>query len=397
MCQLLVGLGDITVLGVKDGWVDQPLEVHIRRPAQRETCPGCGAGGVARGGRAVVYVDLPSYGRQTRLVWHKRRWSCPAGCGGWTEQDPTIAAPRHALTDRAGRWATLQVGLFGRTVTEVALELGCDWHTVNNAVIAYGTVLVDDPARIGTVTALGLDEVAFARTGPHRVRSWSTSIVDVTRPCRMLDVVEGRDALPAIRWLAAREPTWRDAIRWATLDLAGSYRKVFDTMLPDAIQVADPFHVVRLGNACVDDVRRRVQQETLGHRGRKADPLYRIRRRLTIAAERLDEQATDRVVGLLTAGDPHGEVTVAWQAKEAVRQLYFHRDPDLAEEWVDALTIDLKRGDRPPEVRRLGRTLTRWRGQVIAWHHAGVSNGPTESMIISTHPDGVVDVVDVAA
>lgn len=53
---------------------------------------------------------------------------------------------------------TRQVGLHGRSVSDVAGELACDWHTVNNAVQAYGAALVDDPARIGAVNALGLDE-----------------------------------------------------------------------------------------------------------------------------------------------------------------------------------------------------------------------------------------------
>jgi hypothetical protein len=47
------------------------------------------------------------------------------------------------------------VGKLGRTVAEVARELGCDWHTVNDTVLAYGEALVDDdPDRIGGVTAL---------------------------------------------------------------------------------------------------------------------------------------------------------------------------------------------------------------------------------------------------
>jgi Transposase len=46
------------------------------------------------------------------------------------------------------------------------------------------------------------------------------------------------------------------------------------------------FHTIRLANTVVDQVRRRVQQATLGHRGRKRDPLYRIRKLLT-AAEQL--------------------------------------------------------------------------------------------------------------
>jgi transposase len=39
----------------------------------------------------------------------------------------------------------------------------------------------------------------------------------------------------------------------------------------------DAFHVVRLGTQVVDEVRRRVQQDTLGRRGHKHDPLYKIR------------------------------------------------------------------------------------------------------------------------
>jgi hypothetical protein len=37
-----------------------------------------------------------------------------------------------------------------------------------------------------------------------------------------------------------------------------------------------------LANAALDEVRRRTQQTTTGHRGRKHDPLYRIRRRLLV-------------------------------------------------------------------------------------------------------------------
>ena len=52
-------------------------------------------------------------------------------------------APRSAMTDRPALWATIQVGRSGRTVAEVARELGCDWHTVNDAVLAYGGALID--------------------------------------------------------------------------------------------------------------------------------------------------------------------------------------------------------------------------------------------------------------
>jgi len=110
------------------------------------------------GVREVELVDLPVFGRPVRLVWRKQRWHCPAcGCTS-TEQQPEIASARCALTTRAAKWATVQVGRHGRSVSEVAIDLGCDWHTVMDAVVLYGKVLIADPHRFGTVTALGLDE-----------------------------------------------------------------------------------------------------------------------------------------------------------------------------------------------------------------------------------------------
>ena len=50
------------------------------------------------------------------------------------------------------------------------------------------------------------------------------------------------------------------------------------------------FHVVRLGTQVVDEVRRRVQQDTLGHRGHKHDPLYQIRGLLRHGVEHLSER-----------------------------------------------------------------------------------------------------------
>ena len=221
----------------------------------------------------------------------------------WTEQDATIASARCALTTRAARWATEQVGRHGRAVAEVAADLGCGWHTVMDAVVLYGSELVDDPGRFGAVSALGLDETLFARVGPFRAQCWSTQIVDV-RTGQLLDVVAGRDSVEPCRWLASRSDAWRAGIEWATLDLSSTYRAVFDTMLPDAVQVADPYHVVQLGNRALDECRRRVQNDTLGHRGRRDDPLYRARRRLVMAAERLTDSGRERLMGLLRAGDP---------------------------------------------------------------------------------------------
>jgi hypothetical protein len=212
----------------------------------------------------------------------------------------------------------------------VAADLGCGWHPVMDAVAAYGQALVDDPARFGDVSALGLDETLRCRLGEWRRQAWTTHIVDVEAG-QLLDVVTGRTASGPIEWLEKQTGEWRDRIRWATLDLSGPYRAVFDVMLPDAVQVADPFHLVRLANQKLDECRRRVQNETIGHRGRKYDPLY---------------------------------------AKETIRSIYTIVDPNLAGEFVDQLIDDLGDRSMPTEVRSLGRTIARWRDQITAWHQA---------------------------
>jgi transposase len=383
MCELLVGLPAVNVLGIDDGR-DEVMVVHIESTAAPPPCPGCGRRAWVKDRPTVELVDLPCFGRPARLVWHKHRWCCPdVDCpvGSWTGEDPRIASAREAMTDRAGRWSCAQVGRVGRTVAELARELGCGWHTVMDAVVAYGTPLIEDRDRIGAVSALGLDETLFCRRGRWRTQQWCTSIVDVTPGhSQLLDVVAGRSATGPSRWLEARSASWRDEIRFGVLDLSGPYRKTFDDTLPDATQVADPFHLIRLANTKLDECRRRVQNETLGHRGRKDDALYRARRLLTKAHERLDDHGEQKLVGLLAAGDPRGEVRTAWHAKQVTRSIYDITDPAVADEFVAQLGHDLQDESCPTEVRSLGRTIVRWRDQIVAWHRALVSNGPTEAV-----------------
>ena len=221
MCELLVGLPDVNVLAVIDTPGDA-LQVMIETREPRPSCPGCAGPVTVKDRPPVELVDLAVFGRRARLIWRKHRWSCASSTcpmGSWTAEHPAIAAPRLGMTDRAGRWATEQIGRHGRTVNEVAVELGCDWHTINDTVLAYGTALVEDPDRIGQPIALGLDETLFVKLGPWHRQQWSTSIVDVEAG-RLLDVVPGRSGVEPCRWLEARGEEWLANIRWATLDLS---------------------------------------------------------------------------------------------------------------------------------------------------------------------------------
>lgn len=379
--EVLIGLPEVRFLGLDDR--DDVLRIVIEQRFERPGCPSCATRAVVKDRDDVELVDLPAFGRPVRIVWRKHRWACPAqacAVGSWTGQDERIAPERALMTDRCARWCTREVGEFGRPVNDLARTLGCDWGTVNAAVIRYGeALLAADVDRIGPTRALGLDETLFARVGPFRRQCWSTQIVDVEHG-KLLDVVEGRTAEAPCRWLLFRDVEWLIGIAYGTLDLSGTYRKAFETMLPWVTLIADPFHVVRLANARLDDVRRRVQNETVGHRGRKTDPLYRARRLLTRAHEKLSDDANAKLVGLLDAGDPGHQVRDAWHAKETVRSIYDIDDADIADEFVAELADDLQHHSRPPEVRALGRTLRRWHAPIVAWHEAHFTNAVTEAM-----------------
>jgi len=67
-----------------------------------------------------------------------------------------------------------------------------------------------------------------------------------------------------------------------------------------------------------------------------------------------------------------GTREVTWQCKETIRSIYDIDDCHRAGEFVDQLTNDLQDSSMPLEVRALGRTIARWRDQIVASHRARV-------------------------
>ena len=377
---LIVGLGPGVAVTEVRGRRGGPLEIGVELTG-RPCCSGCGGPVWVHDVNQVSVCDLPALGRPVRLVWNKHRWRCPddaCAVGTFTEQEPRIAPPRARVTSRGARHATRRAGM-GRAISEIAAELGIGWHTLMRAVRRWGAALLDaDRSRIGGVTALGLDEILVFRRGRFRAKHWGTTITDARRGV-LLDIVPGRSAAGAIRWIRGRTLRWRKRVRWGVMDPSGPYRKAFTEALPHAGQAPDPFHVVKLANTAVDEVRRRVQNETTGGRGTKGDRLYRARRLLLAAAERVTDQGKDKLRGLLSAGDPRGEVRDAWHAKENLRMIYRIGSRQLATDTLDELARDLQDDTYSPELNKLGRTLARWRTQITNWHRSRVTNGPTEA------------------
>jgi transposase len=350
-------------------------------------CRRCGCEGSPRDTVTRRLAHEPLGWRPTTLVVAIRRYRC-TGCGHVWRQDTSRAAePRAKLSRRGLRWALEGIVVQHLTVARVAEGLGVAWNTANDAVLAEGKrILINDVSRFDGVKVLGVDEHVWRHT--RRGDKYVTVIIDLTAiragtgPARLLDMVEGRSKQAFKTWLAERPDAWREAVEVVAMDGFTGFKTATVEELPDAVAVMDPFHVVRLAGDALDRCRRRVQQAIHGHRGRKADPLYRARRTLHTGADLLTDKHKDRLNALF-ATDQHVEVEATWGIYQ--RMIGAYREPDRAKgrELMTKLIESVSHGvpKALSEVITLGRTLKKRAADVLAYFdRPGTSNGPTEAI-----------------
>jgi transposase len=383
------GSGEATALLGMDGFVvlsmteeDGEWWLLVEAKAASVGCPSCGVRAVGHGRSVVQVRDLPVSGKPVRLLWRKRRWRCTdTDCPRRTfsEHSPFVEG---SLTRRARAEICRRVGEDGHSVASVARAFGVGWAAAMSAVADHGRPLVEDPGRAGVVRALGVDEHKMLAAGPRHRAIFATQLVDLDTG-RLLDVVPSRSGRAVSSWLDLRGQEFKDQVKVAAIDPHAGYQRALRTTLPEATVTVDPFHLIKLANACIDDVRRRVQQETLGHRGRRDDPLYGVRRLLTRGWERLSERQEQRLVTALHYGDPFDEVGVALVAKEELRQMYTASNPRSARRHL-ASFYGLARRAGVKEVSRLARTVKRWEAQILSFFVTGKTNARSEAANLVT-------------
>jgi transposase len=375
----LVGLDGFVVLSQtrRDGEVWLLVETTESRAA----CRHCGVFGVGNGRRHVMVRDLPIAGTATVIVWAKRTWRCReewCPVGSWSETSSEIGV-RASLTERARREICRRVGAELDSVAAAAREFGVGWACAHQAVIDYGDVLIAADDRLERTRKLGVDEHTFQHASARRRTQMATTFVDLDRG-RLLDVVPGRSGDVVRNWVGSQPIWWAGRIDVAAIDAFRGYATAIGDVLPEATLVIDHFHAIRLASEAVNDVRRRVQQAQLGHRGRKHDPLYGIRRLLLRTWSNLTERGWERLRAGLAAGDPNGEVAAVWLARELLAEVYAAVDVAHAQRRLIVFLQHAAEADIP-ELTRLATTIDRWRDEVLAYHTTGsASNGPTEAV-----------------
>jgi transposase len=329
-CARADAIFDVPDMHVLDVEIDdqQRLVLTVESGQAESVCPACGVMAVGHGRRLRVLHDAPCFARVTLLRWLVRIWRCREPLCPTTTFSEThdVAPPRMVLTTRAVAWATSALSYDDTTVSALARHLGVDWHTAWDAIEVEAKARTSNPDRLSGVKTLGVDEHIWrpSRVGVDRA---VTIMVDLSRDpagclhARLLDAVVGRSGSVYKARLKNQPEEFIDGIDHAALDPFRGYANAIHDGLPDAVAVLDAFHVVRLGTQVVDEVRRRVQQDTLGRRGHKHDPLYKIRGLLRHGVEHLTERQQAKISRCLDAGDPTGGVPPSFRTADRLRSI----------------------------------------------------------------------------
>ena len=242
-------------------------------------CPGCGDAGTRHDTVVRRVAHVPFGWKPTLLRVLVPRYRC-AGCRRtWRHDLSAAVAERGKLSRDAVMMAVKSVVIDRMSMARVAANLGVAWHTANDAVLAAGAeLLIGHPGRLDKVTTVGVDEHVWRHTR-HGDR-YVTVVIDLTPtrtgtgPSRLLAMFEGRSKQVFKTWLEAQTEAFRDGVEVVAMDGFTGYKTAAVEAIEQVVTVMDPYHVVALAGEKLDLCRQRIQQETLGHRGRSGDPLY---------------------------------------------------------------------------------------------------------------------------
>jgi transposase len=340
--------------------------VTVRLRRRRRVCSRCGrAGRLAIHGRRVKrwrHLDLGV--NRCVIECELRRLWCRS-CGAQFEAVPWARAGSRYTRDFEDvvAWLAQQMAK-----TPIAGLLRIAWDTVGRIV---ERVVADrlDHTRLSGLVAIGVDEISYRRH--HR---YLTSVVD-HRAGAIVWCAPGRNAATLRRFFDELGER-RHSIRAVSIDMSGGYEKAIRDAVPTAEIAFDPFHVVRLAQRAVDQVRR---DEWNAHE-RSHTPTGRwIKGTRWSLLKAPEKQSIDQLALLGEVQQANRALYRGFLLKEELRLLYQLEDPTLAPAHLDAWLAWASRSRLRPFVR-LARTIRNHRDGVLAAIHLGLSNGRLEGL-----------------
>ncbi len=379
----------VTITGAAIG--EKISHIDCRPVEYDPTCPSCGQLGLLRDHVQRVLTDLPVVGHPTRLHLRLPRFTCDNDSCPVTvfrQRIGRVAAPKASTTRRTTRWILERLAFDKMSVAAVAKALDRSWDVVNSLALSTVRELAyNQPGHLDRVRVLGVDEHKWKHVRGQGDPDFVTVIVDLTPvidgtgPARLLDMVAGRSAAVLSTWLGARDQVFRDRIKIVSMDGFAGYHSAAKEALPQARTVMDPFHVVHLAAEKLTVCRQRVQQVTLGHRGRSGDPLYGIKRVLLTRHPLRTDRQNARLEAVF-ADEHHIDVEVTERVYQDLVAAYADQNRRAGKLAMFKVLTRIKSGvpKELAELAQLGRSLWKRRKEILAYFDTGASNGPVEAI-----------------
>jgi len=340
-------------------------EVHftVAHPDKELRCSACGSSHVIRkGGRRRRFRGLPIGGRPVWIVLEVPRLGCKV-CGAVRQAGVGFAPHQHRYTKRFARYVLDLARCM--TMWDVAQHLGVSWNLVK-------TILKQDlqrrfsRPRLRELRRIAIDEISIGRG--HR---YLTVVLDLgTGAVVFVGKGKGSEAL---------DPFWRK-VRWArakieavALDMSQAYIRAVHDNLPEAVLVFDHFHVVKLMNDKLADLRRELQAEA---EAQQKQVLKGTRWLLVKNAEHLNDEK-DEAQRLQQALVLNAPLAAAYYLKEDLRQLWHQPDKREAGRFLDDW-IARAQATGISQMCQMADTVSLHRDGLLAYYDVPISTGPLE-------------------
>jgi transposase len=327
-------------------------------------CAHCGSTRTQKSGKVPRrFRTLPIGSRPVVLELSIQRLRC-FDCGKVSQLKLGFADERRSYT-RAFEQYVLELSEL-MTVQDVARHLQVSWDIVRDIQKRHLVRRYSKP-RLKDLKHLAIDEISVGKG--HR---YLTVVLDLDSG-RIVFVGQGKgaDSLDAF-W--KRLHASHAHVAAVATDMSPAYTLAVARHLPGALHVFDRFHVAKLFNDKLSELRREVQREAEGPLARKV--LKGTRWLLLKHPDNLDPKRNEkqRLTEALKLNEP---LAKAYYLKEDLRQFWEQQDPA----WASAFLDDWIARARCSGVRMLqafAQTLVAHRRGLLNWYLCPISTGPLE-------------------